>query len=78
MIASNVAMALSIARGIIKLAGRADRLLAEKVGVTSDLILTMPTLTGGPGGIQMTKELKKYVEETKVDSLRLFEYSIMS
>lgn len=65
MIASNVAMALSIARGIIKLAGRADRLLAEKVGVTSDLILTMPTLSGGPGGIQMTKELKNYVEETK-------------
>lgn len=67
MISSNAAMALSIARGLIKLAGRMDRLLAERQGVTSDLILTMPPLTGGPSGVEMVNELKDYFEKTKDD-----------
>ncbi|OPY67380.1 MAG: hypothetical protein A4E62_02293 [Syntrophorhabdus sp. PtaU1.Bin002] len=68
MITANVALALSIARGLIKLSGRTDRLLAEKEGVSSDLILGMPSFGAGPSMVIMVGELKKYLEDTKDDS----------
>ncbi|OPY85858.1 MAG: hypothetical protein A4E65_00027 [Syntrophorhabdus sp. PtaU1.Bin153] len=68
MITANAAMALSIARGLIKLSGRTDRLLAEKEAVTSELILKMPSFDAGPSTIVMVRELRKYLEDTKNDS----------
>jgi hypothetical protein len=68
VIAANAAMALSIARGLIKLSGRADRLLAEKEAVSSELILKMPSFDAGPSTIMMVTELRKYIEDTKNDS----------
>lgn len=55
---------LSLARGAIKLAGRMDRLMAEKDAVTADLIIPVPALTIGPGGVQMVMELKTHLETT--------------
>lgn len=39
---STAALAISIAKGVIKLAGRIDRLMAEKAATTGDLVLPMP------------------------------------
>lgn len=57
-------LAVSIAKGLIKLAGRLDALLAEKHAVTGDLILPMPPVSGGPTGVQMVKELQRLLKDT--------------
>ena len=39
---STAALAISIAKGAIKLGGRIDRLMAEKAATTRDFVLPMP------------------------------------
>jgi hypothetical protein len=55
---------LSITQGVVKLGGRIDRLLAEKDATTSDYIIPMPEVRGGPGGVQKKNELKALLGET--------------
>jgi hypothetical protein len=42
------ALAISVAKGVIKLAGRADRLMAEKEAVTGNLVIPLPPESGAP------------------------------
>lgn len=58
-------LALSIAKGIIKMTGRIDRLMAEKEATTGDFILPMPVVSDGPGGIEMVENLKKLLADTE-------------
>jgi hypothetical protein len=65
MISNEAALlTLSLAQGAFKLAGRMDRLMAEKDAVTGKMILPMPSLTAGPGGRQMVKTLEAYLQST--------------
>jgi len=49
MISSEAAaLAISVAKGIIKLAGRLDYLMAEKQAVEGDLLVPMPPESEGP------------------------------
>jgi len=56
---------VSIAQGLIKLSGRLDRLMAEKEATTDDFILPMPSVSAGPGGVEMVKDLKTLVADTE-------------
>ena len=58
-------LALSIAKGLIRLAGRIDRLMAEKEASTGDYILPMPVVSDGPGGVEMVDDLKALLADTE-------------
>lgn len=58
-------LALSIAKGLIRLAGRIDRLMAEKEASTGDYILPMPVVSDGPGGVEMVDDLKALLAGTE-------------
>ena len=59
------ALAISVAKGLIKLGGRVDRLMAEKEAVTGEQILPMPPVSEGLDDSQKSKALKKLLRETK-------------
>ena len=63
--ASTAALAISIARGVVKLGGRIDRLMAEEAATTGDIVLPMPPVVGGMTVIAKARELSEYLEKTK-------------
>lgn len=62
---STAALAVSVAKGLIKLGQRLDVLLAEKEAVQGRLVLPMPEIYAGPGGVQKAKELRRYLADTE-------------
>ncbi|MCP4627729.1 MAG: hypothetical protein GY850_30055, partial [bacterium] len=62
---STAALAISIARGAIKLGGRIDRLMAEKAATTGDMALPMPPVVAGITVVAKARELTEYVDKTK-------------
>jgi hypothetical protein len=69
------ALALAIARGLIKLAGRMDALVAEAAAVDGPLLIPLPPFVPGPPYSAMVKELRKVETETanlSPDPLRSF------
>lgn len=68
MISTDAAsLAISLAKGLIKLGGRIDVLLAEKTAVTSAFAIPVPAVAAGPSMAVIRKELKAYLEETSDD-----------
>ncbi len=61
-------LAISIAKGIIKLAGRIDRLTAEKEAVTGALYVPMPPESGVADVDLALPRLRDYLEQTKNDN----------
>lgn len=58
-------MVMSLARGIVKLAGRLDKLMAEKAGVEGPLFIPMPVMVFPVVPLlQQTIALGKYLNET--------------
>lgn len=62
---STAGLAISIARGVIKLGGRIDRLMAEKEASTGELVLPMPSIPTGLSVINKAHELEAFLESTK-------------
>jgi len=62
------ALAISVAKGIIKLAGRMDRLMAEKEAVQGDLVIPMPPESEGPDRETRNDRLRKYLKDTAGDT----------
>jgi hypothetical protein len=60
---STAAVAISVARGVIKLGRRLDALLGEKEAVQGGLVLVMPPVYAGPSAARKKKELKQYLTE---------------
>jgi hypothetical protein len=56
---ATAAVAVSVARGLIKFGQRLDALLAEKQAVQGGLALVMPEVYQGPDGIEKTAQLKE-------------------
>jgi len=67
IIPSTAALAISIARGAIKLGGRIDRLMAEKAATTGDLVLPMPPVVTGMAVVAQARELAEYIDKTGED-----------
>jgi len=61
MIPSTATLAISVARGLIKLGGRLDVLLAEKAATTNPITLPMPDVTAGPDVLTMIGEFKQAI-----------------
>jgi hypothetical protein len=57
-------LAISIARGLIKLGGRLDVLMAERTATQSELIIPMPPVSIGPPLFKRAELLKAYLAET--------------
>ena len=64
MTSEAVGLALTIAKGVIKLGGRLDLLLTEAAAVHGPLVIPAPKFLPGPIYATMVKELKKYVADT--------------
>ena len=62
---STAGLAISIARGVMKLGGRIDRLMAEKEATTGELVLPMPSIPTGLSVIRKAHELEAFLESTK-------------
>ncbi len=60
---STAALAVAVARGLIKFGHRLDALLAEKAAVQGGLVLLMPEVYKGPDSRQKVKELRQYLAE---------------
>jgi hypothetical protein len=60
-----VSLSISVATGLVKLADRTDRVMAEKEAVEGNLALPMPEVSTGPGAIRMKKDLAARLKETK-------------
>ncbi|HYG25241.1 MAG TPA: hypothetical protein VEH04_20925 [Verrucomicrobiae bacterium] len=58
---STAALAISVARGIIKFGHRLDALVAEREAVQGALVLLMPEIYNGPTALQKVRELKEYL-----------------
>jgi len=63
--AATAALAVSAAKGFIKLGARIDALLAEKAAVQAGLVLAMPDVYNGPSALQKIKQLKQYLAGTE-------------
>jgi hypothetical protein len=63
----SAALAIAVAKGIIKLAGRMDRLMAEKGAVQGDLVIPMPPESEGPDRETRNEQLRKYLKDTADD-----------
>ncbi len=61
---STAALALSVARGLIKFGQRLDSLLAEKAAVEGGLAALMPKVYAGPSALQKVQQLKRYLADT--------------
>jgi hypothetical protein len=62
------ALAISVAKGIIKLAGRLDHLMAEKEAVQGDLLVPMPPISEGPDRETRNDRLRQYLKDTASDT----------
>lgn len=62
------ALAITVAKGTIKLAGRLDHLMAEKEAVQGDLIIPMPPESDGPDRETRIEMLRKYLRDTIGDT----------
>lgn len=60
---STAALAVSVARGVIKFGHRLDTLMAEKEALQGGLVLVMPKVYAGPSATQRKKDLKQYLAE---------------
>ena len=60
-----VSLSINVATGLVKLADRTDRVIAEKEAVEGNLALPMPAVNAGPGAIKMKKDLAARLENTK-------------
>jgi hypothetical protein len=58
------ALAISIARGLIKLGGRLDLLMAERTATQGDLLIPMPPVSIGPPLFKRAELLKDYLTHT--------------
>src|SRR5689334_12125645 len=58
------ALAISVTKGFIKLAGRLDRLMAEKEAVQGDLVIPMPPDSEGPDRETRNERLREYLKQT--------------
>ncbi len=58
------ALAISVARGTIKLAGRLDHLLAEKEAIAGNLLIPMPPESEGPDRETRIALLRQYLKDT--------------
>ena len=61
---STAALAISLAKGLIKLGQRLDVLLAEKEAVQGGLALVMPEIYAGPDALQKVRELREYLADS--------------
>jgi len=59
-----IALALSVARGLIRLGGRLDALMAEAAAVGGPLVIPLPQFVPGPTFAAMVRDLKKASNET--------------
>lgn len=59
-----IALALSIARGLIRLGGRLDALMAEASAVGGPLVIPLPQFVPGPTFAAMVRDLKKASNDT--------------
>jgi len=57
-------LVLSIARGLIKLGGRIDLLMAERTAVQGDIALPMPKVAGGPALFTKIAKLRAFVDQS--------------
>ncbi len=62
------ALAITVAKGVIKLAGRLDHLMAEKEAVQGDLLIPMPPVSNGPDRETRIDQLRKYLKDTADDT----------
>ena len=62
------ALAIAVAKGVIKLAGRLDHLMAEKEAVQGELLIPMPPESEGPDRETRNDRLRKYLKETADDT----------
>jgi hypothetical protein len=62
---SAATLAISIAKGAIKLGGRIDRLMAEKAATTSGIVLPMPPVVADITVVDKAHDLTKYIDETQ-------------
>ena len=62
------ALAITVAKGTIKLAGRLDHLMAEKEAVQGDLLIPMPPESNGPDRETRIEMLRKYLKDTADDT----------
>ena len=62
------ALAITVAKGTIKLAGRLDHLMAEKEAVQGDLLIPMPSESDGPDRDTRIELLRKYLKDTAGDA----------
>src|SRR5262245_35686304 len=58
------ALAIAVANGLIKFAGRLDRLLSEKIAVTSPLALKLPAVDFSLGPNVIGPRLNDYLSKT--------------
>src|SRR5262249_47728547 len=62
------ALAISVAKGTIKLAGRLDHLMAEKETVEGNLLIPMPPESEGPDRETRIELLRKYLTDSAGDT----------
>ncbi len=58
-------LVLSVARGLVKLGGRFDLLMAERTVVQADLRLPMPKVAGGPPAFVKVQRLRDFVAQSE-------------
>jgi hypothetical protein len=58
-------LVIKVAKGLFKITGRVDQVLAEKEGVEGPLALPVPTLELLPAKAKMRRELRKLLQETR-------------
>jgi hypothetical protein len=63
---STAALAVSVARGLIKFGQRLDALLAEKQAVQGGLALVMPEIYQGPDGVEKAEQLRAFLAGSDV------------
>ena len=61
---STAALAIAVARGVLKFGQRLDALLAEKKAVQAAMPLLMPDIYNGPSVLLMAKELRQHLAAT--------------
>ena len=73
---ATAALAVSIAKGVIKSGGRLDRLMAEKAATKSDIVLPMPQIAGGLTVAAKAREHSEYLEKTSRHCFSTFHISL--
>jgi hypothetical protein len=60
---ATAALAVSVARGLIKFGQRLDALMAEKQAIEGGLALVMPEVYRGPDGVEKCLQLRAFLDE---------------